>query len=482
MIPFQGYAPDLPPETPGVFTDCQNIVPTTSGFAGAPTFVGIGDSLPATAIGFAVCRKPDNTKRIFSGTSAALYEYTAGAWDDISQALGYSAGADNRWTFVQFGNVTLAATRGAIIQASTTGDFADVAASAPKAKVIESVNNFVFAFNTNETTYGDDPLRWWCSALGDETDWTPSIATQCVTGTFIDTPGPIVGAKKLGNTIVAYKNHAMYLGVYVGAPQVWSWEKIPGEVGAVSNEAVVSTSNAHFFIGTDDFYMFDGSRVVSLQSPVRQWFYSNIDPQFSYRCLGTFDRMNARVMWWFPSKSGGGKLDKCLVYHVTTNKWGRMDTEVECVAEYVEPGIIYNDLGSVYTKYDDLPTFMSYDSPYWIKDSAVVAAFSPAHETMTLIGSSSNSSITTGVYGDGLNYSTITRVRPRMKLTPDTSLLQYSYSNVNYDNMTQNITTQYLNGFYDLLWSARWHKFRLEFTGDHEIIGFDLLLSQDGSE
>ena len=27
MIPFIGFAPDLPPETPGAFTDCQNVLP-----------------------------------------------------------------------------------------------------------------------------------------------------------------------------------------------------------------------------------------------------------------------------------------------------------------------------------------------------------------------------------------------------------------------------------------------------------------------
>lgn len=482
MIPFQGFAPDLPTETPGIFTDCTNIVPTTSGFAAAPTFVGTGDSLGSAATGFAVLRQSSSSRRVLAATSDALYEYSSGTWSDVSKSGGYTTGVDTRWTFIQFGNVALAGNKGAIIQSSTSGAFADVDAAAPKAKIIESVNNFVFAFDTNETTYGDDPLRWWCSALGDETDWTPSIATQCVTGRFIDTPGEIVGAKRLGNSIVAYKRRSVYLGVYVGAPAIWSWEKIPGEVGAVSNEAIVSTANAHFFIGPDDFYMFDGSRVVSLQSPVRNWFFSNIDPKYAYRCWGTFDRLNARVLWWYPSKSGGGVLDRCLVYHTTTNKWGRMDVSVECVAEYIEPGIVYDDFGGLYTQYEDIPTFISYDSPYWIEESQSVAAFSPSHETMTLVGVPGASSITTGVYGDGINYSTVTRVRPRLKITPNSSTLQYSYSNENYDHMTQNITTYYRNGFYDFLWSARWHQMKLDFDGNHEIIGLDLMISQDGSE
>ena len=42
MIPFIGFAPDLPPETPGVMTDCSNIIPGIGEFASAPSKVDAG--------------------------------------------------------------------------------------------------------------------------------------------------------------------------------------------------------------------------------------------------------------------------------------------------------------------------------------------------------------------------------------------------------------------------------------------------------
>ena len=38
-------------------------------------------------------------------------------------------------------------------------------------------------------TYGDQPDRWWCCAIGNTSDWTPAVATQCATARLTDAPG-----------------------------------------------------------------------------------------------------------------------------------------------------------------------------------------------------------------------------------------------------------------------------------------------------
>ena len=484
MIQFEGFAPDLPPETPGIFVDCKNILPSIGLFVAAPTPIDCGlGAISGAAKGFAITRKLDNSTRAFCGSSDKLYEASTTAWVDKSVSGGYSLGPDERWRFAQFGNVTLASSKRETIQAISSGsDFAAVSASAPKADIIETINNQVFAFNIDGMGFGDAPERWACSAVGNETDWVPSVDTQCVSGQLLDTPGPITAAKRLGDIIVAYKDRSMYVGQYVGVPLVWSFSKAPGEIGTPCNESVVTTGTAHFFIGHDDFYMFDGTRPQALNAPLRNWFFNNVDQRYMYKICGTYDRFNQRVFWWFPSVYSSGALDKCIVYNVKTNKWGRMDGQIEIAAEYVSNGISYDNMGTLFSTWDDLPTNISYNSTFWTTGGAVLAAFGTDHKCYQYSGISGESRITTGHYGDNMQFSTCTRIRPRFIQSPTSSVMNYSYSNTDASTFSSNITSTYSNNWYDFIWSARWHKFEFIFNGQMAISGFDLLMSPDGIE
>lgn len=482
MIPFIGFAPDLPPETPGVFTDCQNILPGVGEFVSAPSRkdAGLG-AISGKAVGFAVVRNNAGSIRSFCGDSAKLYEASS-SWVDKSKSGGYALGVDDRWRFAQYGNTTLAAAKSETIQANNGGAFSNVSASAPKAAIIETINNQVFAFNTTDAGFGDDPSRWWCSALGNATDWVPSVSTQCVSGQLLSIGGAITAGKRLGDIIVAYKERGMFVGQYVGAPAVWDFRQLIGNLGTPSHEAVVTTGTAHYFVGSDDFYVFDGTRPTPLTSPVRQWFFANLDAKFAYRICGSFDRINQRIFWWFPSPSGAGGLDKCVVFNIKTGQWGRMDGAIEIASEYLSPGVTYDTLGALYPTYDDLPTTVSYDSPFWNASNSVISAFGTDHTAYTFSGVSTDSSITTGHYGDNQSFSTLSRVKPRFLSTPPSSRLLYSHSNTDAVSFVQNITSNFNGYWYDVLWSTVWHRLELQFNGPVRISGFDLTLTQDGMQ
>ena len=482
MIPFVGFSPDAAPETPGIFIDCKNILPAIGAFIAAPSRIDSGlGAIASAARGFAVTRRLDNTARVLCGDSTKLYVQSAGAWTDSSKAGGYSLGVDDRWRFAQFGDVTVASAKSAEIQFSSgVSNFAD-AGNAPKAAIVETINNQVFAFNINGMGFGDDVTRWACSAIGSYTDWTPSVATQCVSGQLLDSAGPITAGKRLGDVIVAYKNNAMYIGQYVGVPQVWNFSRIPGDIGTPCQEAVISTGTAHFFIGPDDFYLFDGSRPQPLNSPCRNWFFDTADQKYLYRACGTFDRINQRVYWWFVSKTGNGTLDKCIVYNVKTNQWGRMDQTIEFVADFVASGVTIDGLGALYSTIDSLPN-IGFDSPFWTAGSSVLAVFGTDHKCYQISGRPGESRIVTGHYGDNMSYSTLSRIKPRFIKSPSNSTVNYSYSNTDASTFNAGSVSSYFNQWYDLIWSARWHKMEFVYNGDMAISGFDLLMSPDGSE
>jgi hypothetical protein len=484
---FIGYAPDADPTTPGVIYDCNQIIPTLKGYRSAysPKATTL-PALPAACQGVAVVFKLNNSSRLIAGTSAGLYEDGATAWTDVTRAVGgaYTAATDVRWSFAQFNNTTLACIKSDTLQASVSGAFADVA-GAPKASIVCTVNEFVLLFDTSEAIYGDSPNRWWCAAQGNYIDWTPSLTTNCYTGTLFSSPGKIRAAKRFGDAVIVYKDRAMYQGYFAGSPLGWKFTEIPGETGALSNDAVVNIGTPeapqHLFMGYNDFYLFNGARAVPLGINVlRETVYNALNRQFSGNVLTLHDHQGTQVFFFYPT-SNSSKPDKCVVYNYKTQTWGRDDRSIEACMEYIAPGVNYDGLGALFATYNDFPA-LSYDVAFSYGSSPIVAIIDDAHNLKTMNGVPANSSLTTGDQGNDTQYSLLKRAKPRFITAPSSANMVNMYRHNLSDVMTIDQTTPMMNNRFDVLRSARWHRVRYDFVGDMEVTNITYDIESNGNE
>jgi len=480
-----GYAPDLDQTTEGIITDCTAFIPTEKGMEAAPSAQSTGmDALASVCYGAAATRKLDSSARVFAGTATKLYEKSGASWSDVTRLAGdYAVGADDFWRFAQFGNTTLAVTKTDTLQYSDSGVFADVT-GAPKAAIVETVGNFVFLFNTDESSFGDSPNRWWCSAIQDYTDWTPSIATQCATGILTSSYGRIFAGRRFGEQIVVYKERAMYVGTYVGTPIIWDFQQVPGEAGCNSQEAVANIGTpenpVHIFMGADDFWRFDGARPVPIGEPVKRTIYSRLDKGYSNRIKSLHDRINSRVYFYYPPRGSGGELTECVVYHYRTNKWGRDDRSIEACLEYISGGVTWDTIS--FASWDTINATLSWGSPFWLSGSTTPAVFNLSHEMESLDGISLDSSFTTGDIGDDDNYYLLQRVKPKWLTKPTTATMTNYYKANEGDTLTTgNICTMDRSRF-DLLISSRWHRLQFDMVGDCVLNEVGIGYIQDGVE
>lgn len=472
------FAPDLDPTTPGIITDCTNFVPTLKGYKGGAAGSDVGlDALASAAVNAAVLLKLDASNRLFAGTATKIYEKSGSAWTDVSSTT-YSASSVQLWRFSQFGNTSLAVNKGDYLQYSNSGAFAAVT-GAPKAGAMCTVAGFVMVANTNEATYGNSEDRWWCSGYNDYTDWTPAVATQCTTGRLIDTPGPIRGVRALGSDVVAYKDRSMYYGRYVGTPVVWQWELIPGKIGCQSQDCIVDIGTAHYFIGFEDIYVYDGTRPVPIGTPLREWFFTDLDAGYSFLIRGMHDRANGLVYWFYPRSGSVGVLNGCIVYNYKSNKWGVAHRTIECPIEYIVSGLTWNTIPAA--TWNAWPT-STWDSPYWVAQTETAAYIGTDHKIYSLTGASASSDFTTGSYGDDSTFTLLSQARLRYLAVPTTGTMVNYYQNEHGDTWTAGATTTESNGRFDVLRSARWHKMKFSFTGDIETSGINLDLIAEGDE
>ncbi|RYF31689.1 MAG: hypothetical protein EOO23_01710 [Comamonadaceae bacterium] len=466
MTPLLGFAPDMEATTPGVITDCEHFIPYLTGMEAAPTPETPTGAPPLAADcrGAAVAVKLDNTRRVFGGTATHMYELSGGVWVDRSRAGNYTGGADTRWSFTQFGDTTLIANRADVIQRSAGAAFADIA-TAPKAEIIFAVGGQVMALNTNDGA--EKPNGWHCSAIFDDTNWTPALATQAARGLLVATPGPISAGAKLGEYAIAYKNRSMYLGQYVGAPAVWDWTQVPGgDAGCVGKEALCDIDGAHFFVGPDNMWIFDGTRPNPVgNDQVRQWFYDSVSPQNISKTKCIFDRQQNRVWVFYPS-IGSTVCDSALVFHVKGQKWGRSNREIQAVINYISSGVTFDTWNQYGATYDDLPK-VSYESQFWLAGGATLSFFNADNQLQSLTGNATDSSFTTGDAGDDALVTMLSEIRLRFAAgkAPVSATATTYFKEQSGDAYTVGDVVPMENGKFNPRQSAQWHKARFDVVG-----------------
>lgn len=485
IIPIVGYAPDMDPTTPGVWTTCTAMIPTLRGMKGAPSPADADvTALPDPCKGAAVLTELDGTTHLYAGTDNALYEAASGVWTDVSGS-SYSLPSGKRWRFAQFGDVSLATQKGDVLQFATGSSFADTT-SAPQGSIVEVVGNFVFLLDTNDGTFGDSPNRWQCSAIGTHNSWTASVATQAATGLLTSVPGAITAAKRFGDGMVVYKKTGMYLFQYVGPPIIWATPQLPGTAGAPCQEAVVDIGTLrdpkHAFMGLDGFYVFDGARAVPIEAPLRKEVFDEINQDAIEQVMALHERAEATIRWFYPSGSSS-VCDKCVVWNYKTNKWGRDDRSPQVVFEFLAPGVTYDSLGNLYATYNDFPS-APYDKAFQAGGVPQPAIFDSSNRPAILNGASVASGFETGDYGDDSVVSLVSRVKPRFLTPPNSGSMTHKYRMNIGDNLSMDQAQPMSSQRFDVLRSARWHRDSFTFSGDVEIsyAGIVVDIKPEGSE
>lgn len=478
--PIVGFAPDTDTTLPGVLTDCKNLIPSEIGMLPAPILSKVGiDALPSDVRGAMAATTLSGSHVCVAGTNEHLYSLNGNNWQEINGGNVFSLGESERWSFTQFGNSTLAAALTAGICISNGAAFSQIE-GAPKAKILVSLKGFVMAFNTSDTTYGDNPDRWWCSAYLNASDWKPDVPTLCTTGRLVESGGEITAAERLGDDIVVYKRRATFIGRYTGPAEVWNYNMIDSDVGCVGTEAVCDTGKVHYLIGDDDIYAFDGVQLVPIgRGIVRDWYVSIRDPKYMHKSQAFWDKQRQLAWFFFPSITSKGVINMALVYHPATQKWGRADNYVASMINYKTASITYDGGVSNITTFDDSPS-IDFDSPFWTEGQELMAGFNTSGEVVTFSGSAANASFTTGDFGDDDMMTMCDRVTLRVKTAP-TSATAIGYTKDDGGGTVQQASQAIRDdAAFDMRQRGRWHRFKIDTVGDFSLQGIDVRLKQAG--
>ena len=329
-IIFGEWLPDQPSVT-GAVMDAYNCYPVTNGYAPfrqeADYSANAGQDLLITFAG-----KYAGVTNLFAASATQVYKYNSSNTNLDSVSTTYTSDNPPSWDVTQFGSKMIIANAVNKLQAydmAGGSSFADLAAAAPVAKYVTVVRDFVVAADD-----GSDNNKVYWSDINDETDWTPSSASQSDTQVLPD-GGDITGLAG-GETGLIFMERAIYRMTYVGSPFFFQFDAISRTLGCSTNGSIAQFGGITYFLSDDGFYACDGQTTKSIGAEkVNRWFFDNAIPsEIRTSMSATVDPVRKLIAWNFKNTFGGRYL---LLYSIDLGRWSYAETTATSVAYGLTP-------------------------------------------------------------------------------------------------------------------------------------------------
>jgi hypothetical protein len=259
--------------------------------------------------------------------------WSAGTWGAGTWGLGDTTVSPIRlWSQANFGEDLFFTYRGGelfywdasngvttrAVYVSSLGGASDVPTIVNKA-FVSDIFRFAFCFGANDlgTSVLDPMLIRW-SDQEDVANWTPEATNQA--GSLrLSRGSEIITAIQARQEVLVWTDTAVYGLQYLGAPEVWGAQLLGDNITIASPNAAVYSGNIAYWMGTDKFYLYDGT-VKTLPCAVRSYVFNDFNySQYDQVVAGTNERFDE--IWWFYCSENSTQNDRYVVYNYLQDIW-----------------------------------------------------------------------------------------------------------------------------------------------------------------
>jgi hypothetical protein len=389
----------------------KNVVPLTpKSYGPMPTFSPYSDNTLLERCQGSYAAK-DRTGRVylFAGDRTKLYQIALGtrALADSSRVTGgaYTTPAlpQGFWSMTSFGDRVIATNGADMMQTLFVGDtnFVELSATAPVARYVAVVKDFLMVADTSDGFSGRVPYRVWWSALGDPTNWpVPGSVTaiqlqsdyQDLQQTDLGVITGLVSGLASAADVAVFCERGIYVGSFEGPPAIFSFRVAQGASGSISPLSIVmgharDGSGAFrpvaYYLSENGFCAFDGSSSIPIGAQkFDREFFRQLDHTYVGYVQGVADPRTRSILWAFSGGIGtGGIYNRLLVYNWELGRATLSELDASR-AEWLTSGM-YQDSYTL----DQLDQFGNLDviqppldDPFWIGNaSSFVTVFDVNH-------------------------------------------------------------------------------------------------------
>jgi len=212
-----------------------------------------------------------------------------------------------------------------------------------KARLIRTFRYHLFALDVEDCDgYNPRKVHWSHPAEPGSIPitWDPTKAD--FDAGFVElsqTPGPIVDALQMRDTLQIYKTDGIWSVTYTGrfsvGEPIFNFRVVTTSRGLYARNCVCDIGGKHFFVSDGDIYLTDGTNFQSLADQrVRDDFFDNVSRSNKELTFVTFDERTGKVWLCYP-EAGDTACTKAFIWDSNENTWSKRDIPGSSAAAFV---------------------------------------------------------------------------------------------------------------------------------------------------
>jgi len=195
-----------------------------------------------------------------------------------------------------------------------------------KAKYVTTFENYlIFGYTFENGVSYPQRIRWNC--IGNEADFesSGSGAQESEGSDFI------VGFKIYAGQLIIFKEKSRIVQKLVSTSEVWTWVKLPGNIGCMSNHSIVEDADGRVYWLANDVTIreMEDGEISQPIDPIMKL----IEPSSAYLVNAIYLAETGEIWWSIPYDNA---LNNKVIYVKNLNEWGELDLAIPAFGSYLE--------------------------------------------------------------------------------------------------------------------------------------------------
>lgn len=162
------------------------------------------------------------------------------------------------------------------------------------------------------------PLRVAWSDQNNFRVWQPT-ATNTAGSVNLTEGSRIIGAIRSRNTINIWTDKAMYIQEFVGTPFIFRFTQVGSNCGMISPHAAVDIDGVSYWMGDNNFYMYDG-RVNTMPCTIRRHLFDSFNMVQKDKVYAGINSEFKEIIWLYP-RGDSLEPNAYVIYNYEERTW-----------------------------------------------------------------------------------------------------------------------------------------------------------------
>jgi hypothetical protein len=185
--------------------------------------------------------------------------------------------------------------------------------------MVSDRDRHVIAFGANPLGSSvQDPLLIRFSDQENAAEWTPQV-TNTAGDLVVGVGSKIVCAIETRQQILVFTDASLHGMQFLGPPFTFGLSLLSDNISIIGINAAASAQDRVFWMGRDEFYLFDGT-VRKLPCTVKDYVFSDFNESQADKVYCSTNTSFSEVWWFYPSSSSQN-VDRYVSYNYDLNLW-----------------------------------------------------------------------------------------------------------------------------------------------------------------